>query len=786
MKTIDVSEKIPAEVLNRFFVAREAASHALFWAPTEFLKINGRDGCSAGHAGVIVRENGSVLFYGGKARMLGWEWTDAVLVPPEDLVMRAELDAEMPRLDLNIWRSDRNCHALLRLPLRTKPIHLGEYHHLRGFPSRFRIRNDQFLSVPFDVKVEAIKETESGMAAGGSTRVEGRGLAAEAPGLVTIRLWKATESREDLKLPLTSHRVTCRTACSPVIYVFWLSGSTILVETPQNSSLDEFLSELQPALPGETLSLLPSGRPAMFDLAGQVRGESITDARALILPLTGQRLRFLFPAQDDRSLTLDVPVQTTYSDGHLVLFNRTEGILLAIRSSPTDARRIQEWLGTTEDTFPWDAGFLAFHKPPATDVLPNRVSVPVYFYKLAQRFEAWNAALPFDVDSKSLIRIVVAGRPTYYLKWNAQESPLELIVPELDDRRLRASVLSGQVEDEVAHNDIDHLYHVLNRLRVRNFLTRLFDDLLLLHQQIHASPSISELLDDLQSIIEPQSNRKPDIATAPPRRTEKEFREQLLKKIVLLATSLPELKRNLERLGTFYPYQVLTWDEQWLGRTFGEDAARVITQQARPATITELRSFVRTTQAGIWRSLAEIERILARLEPVYSERMREVRRKALSRQLGVSAAIGVLGSAAGWYIPAVSAVNAVNAVMGAWDLGQQNGALVLDNAEEILRWLQTFSDALVMQIGESDEFLQRFFKRMSVRDRKLVLEHVRKEDQPAALKTIRVALKEQIRVESNSRFCELWDGAPQIRQDLVETLDQLIHQRAHLSHRQFH
>jgi hypothetical protein len=775
MKNIDVSEKVHSEFLTRFSFVREGAARACFWAPAEYLKVNGREGCSPGHGGIVVTESGSVIVYGGKSRMLGWEWVDAVHISQDDIEVRAELDVNVPRLELNVWRRDRNCHAHLRLPLHGKPTHLGDYHRLRGFPERIQIAKHRFSALPVDIKSERL-EVQVGI------RKEGRGLVAEGPGTVLLRCWSGNEIPDDLELPLASHLATCRTKSGSVFYVFVPAGRTTLVETAPTSSLDDFLSDVQPTLAGPILQLLPGSRPALFEIAGEFLGEAVPETRVVIIPLTEKRLEFLVPEPGGKSWTLDVPVNATYFDSQLILFSKEHGILLAIRAELPAATRFAEALGTNLAKYPWDAGFLALHHPRVKDGAENGVPVPIYFYKSDRRFEGWNKTLPFDVDSKSLTRCVVDGRPEYLLKRSNTEAPLKLLVPEVDDRRLRETVLVGQVEDDAAGNDIEHLYQVLNQLRVRNFLTRLFDDLLLLHQQIHAPPSITELLEDYSEIMEPGAGKNAQTSLPPPRRTEKQLREDMLKKVVLLATTLPELKRNLERLGTFYPYQVLTWDEQWLGRTFGQEVAQAILSHARPGMISELRGFVRSTQAAIWRSLAEIERILGRLEPVYSERMKEVRKKAFVRQLGASAITGALGAAVGnWYIPAASAVNALSSGIGAWDLGQQNNAVLLDNAEEMLRWLQTFSDSLVMQIGESNEFLVRFFKRLSLRDRKLVLEHVNKEHQPAALLTIRSVLKDQIRIETNSRFTELWEGAPQIRQDLVEAVEQLIHQGSRLT-----
>jgi hypothetical protein len=773
MKSFDVSEKLHAEFLTRFAFLREGALQAAFWAPAEFLKINSREGCSTGHGGVILTNSGSVLFYGGKARMLGWDWIEAALVAQDDLEIRAELEATVPRLDLNLWRRDQNCHAHLRLPLYGKATHLGDYHRLRGFPARFQIAKHSFSAVPIQLKIERLEVQNS-------VRNEGRGLVAEGPGTVLLRRWSASDLPEDVELPLAAHRATYKTVGGSLIHLFCPPGRTTLVEAAANSGLDQFVP---PALAEQALPLLHGGRPGMFGIVGEFRGEVVSESRVVIIPLTENRLELLVPEPGGKSWMLDMPLDATYSDSHLVLFSKQQGVLLAIRAELAAATRIAAALDANISGYPWDAGFLAFHNPSGKEGSDQGAQAPVYFYKHGRRFEGWNKSLPFDVDSRALARLVVEGRPTYFLKRSATEAPLQLLVPEVDDRRLRETVLVGQVEDDSAVNDIDHLYHVLNQLRVRNFLTRLFDDLLLLHQQIDAAPSVSELLEDYLAVTELRSSKNAAPDLPPLRRTEKQLREELLKKILLLAATLPELKRNLERLGTFYPYQVLTWDEHWLMRTFGEEVARAITAHARPGMITELRGFVRTTQAGIWRSLAEIERILGRLEPVYSERMKEVRKKAFVRQLGASTLTGALGVAVGnWYIPAAAAVNALSSGIGAWDLGQQNNAVLLDNAEEMLRWLQTFSDSLVTQIGESNEFLLRFFKRLSLRDRKLVLEHVAKEHQPAALLTIRSALKDQIRIEANSRFTELWEGAPQIRQDLVDVLDQLIHESFRLTH----
>lgn len=787
MKTVDVAEKLHAEFLTRFPFVREAASRACFWAPAEYLKVNGRDGCSPGHGGIVVTESGSVILYGGKARMLKWDWLDAVPIAPEDMELRVELDANAPRLEINLWRRDRNCHALLRLPLLGKAVHLGDYRQLRGFPERFQIGQYRFSAIPVEIKVEPLEVQQVVAKENKDLVVEGRGLVAEGAGTVLLRRWSTSDTPEDLELPIVSHRATCRTKFGSAIHVFARAGHTILVETAPSSSLEKFLSEVQPALGGPTLSLFPGGRPGLFEIAGEFRGEVLPEPRLILIPLTNKRLELLAPETGGQSWTLDVPVQATYSDSQLVLFNKEQGILLAIRAEQAAATRLAEALGAKLSDYPWDAGFLAFQQPRVNYGPDNGVRVPIYFYKNDRRFAGWNKSLPFDVDSRSLARGVLDGRPAYFLKRSDREAPLKLLVPDVDERRLREAVMVGQVEDDAAGNDLDRLYQVLNELRVRNFLTRLFDDLLLLHQQIHASPSVADLLEDLAA-MESHSGKNGE---PPPRRTEKQIREELLRKVLLLASRLPELKRNLERLGTFYPYQVLTWDEQWLTRTFGPKVAQAITSHARHAMISELRGFVRTTQAGIWRSLAEIERILARLEPVYSERMKEVRKKAFVRQLGASAITGVLGGATGaWYIPAVSALNAVNSVIGAWDLGQQDNALLLDNAEDTLRWLETFSDSLVMQIGESNEFLLRYFQRLSLRDRKLVLEHVAKEHQPAALLTIRTVLKDQIRIETTSRFTELWEGAPlielgpgapQIRQDLVDVLDQLLHEGRRLT-----
>jgi hypothetical protein len=341
---------------------------------------------------------------------------------------------------------------------------------------------------------------------------------------------------------------------------------------------------------------------------------------------------------------------------------------------------------------------------------------------------------------------------------------LTATVDAADDLRLRQFVLHTRVLERMRHDDrMAALYGLLNELRVRRFMHLLYGDLLLLYQEMEKSPRPGEILKQL------------DDEESLDRRATKQVCELLLPKMLLLAQSLPELKRNLEKLGIFYPYHVRGWDEAWLREAFGEGVASQWGTANGHAQVDRLRGFVRGTQASLWRSLAEIERALSRLEPVYSEKLRSARTRATNRQYGMASAIGLTGLIATgqWYLPAIASLNLVTALVSSLESNQQHQALLMEHGREVLEWWSVFVDAFCVQVRESRRYLVGYFDAQSKRDCE-IYKKLSATKPEALLENLKRALHDRIRSESAERFERIWEGAPQIRQDLIETLDQIV------------
>ena len=373
----------------------------------------------------------------------------------------------------------------------------------------------------------------------------------------------------------------------------------------------------------------------------------------------------------------------------------------------------------------------------------------------AMNFKSRISSYDFDVSTNYIHR---QEEGCYWIQ-TEEGKLLKALVDPIDDLRLRRSTMHTQVIERLeASPSMAELYGILNELQLNKFIHQLFGDLQILYQEMEKDPKPQQLLQKIHA-------RNGEVEL------NKEVCSNVLTKLVVLANSLPDLKRQLERLGTLYPYFVQESDDNWLTVAFGESVAKNWKAQRGQLEIEKIRSFVRTTQGGLWRSLTEIERNLSRLEPVYLSRLKSTHKKALYRNTFSTVAIGGAGSlfTGAVVFPAVAAINVVNVVLSHYENNKQNQAILNEYGVEVLEWWQVFIRAFSVQVHESKNYLTRMFESYAKRDCDF-FKKVPTKDRQQFLIHLKEQLQLRIKSESTDRFQFLMDGENQVCQDVIESL----------------
>lgn len=383
---------------------------------------------------------------------------------------------------------------------------------------------------------------------------------------------------------------------------------------------------------------------------------------------------------------------------------------------------------------------------------------------------------PALLDTQSEIRSVISPLPLNFafdelerlkdgsFTASTESEEVWLRVAEADSLNFRKATVHNSVVTRLDHEDnqkMAFLYGTLNELRVRKFMRLLYSDVVQLYREMQVDPEPKNVLERFNS-------------QGPP---DEESQKSLISKLVLLAQAIPQLKRNLEQLGTFYPHQVNQWDSAWLEETFGSEVATKWSNQQGRRQTEKLRGFVRNTQSSLWRSLSEIERGIAKLEPVYSETLRSARKTNDIKQAGISGAGGLaLGGAlllagGGWILAGMGSLNMANTIMSIVSRNGQLEALLADHGPEVLRWWEVFSQAFHVQVHESKTYLVQHFDGLSKRDAEIFQQLMQSE--PDLQHRVKTQLRKQVLLESEQRFQPLWTGGKQVEQDLIELLEEI-------------
>ena len=383
---------------------------------------------------------------------------------------------------------------------------------------------------------------------------------------------------------------------------------------------------------------------------------------------------------------------------------------------------------------------------------------------------------PALLDTQSEIRSVISPLPLNFafddlerlkdgsFTASTESGKVWLRVAEADALNFRKATVHNSVVTRLDHEDnqkMAFLYGTLNELRVQRFMRLLYSDVVQLYREMQADPEPKNVLERFNS-------------QGPP---DEESQKTLISKLVLLAQTIPQLKRNLEQLGTFYPHQVNQWDSGWLEETFGSEIATKWSNQQGRRQTEKLRGFVRNTQSSLWRSLSEIERGLAKLEPVYSETLRSARKTNDIKQAGISGAGGLaLGGAlflagGGWILAGMGSLNMANTIMSIVSRNGQLEALLTDHGPEVLRWWEVFSQAFRVQVHESKAYLVQHFDGLSKRDAEIFQQLMQSD--PDLQHRVKTQLRKQVLLESEQRFQPLWTGGKQVEQDLIELLEEI-------------
>ena len=487
--------------------------------------------------------------------------------------------------------------------------------------------------------------------------------------------------------------------------------------------------------------------PLVARIRGLIGGENLSDATALIF--NKQDGIFVYISRK-KSFFCNLDIHSHFIDDDLILVDAAEDTCFVLDHDLLDGKSIARRLNLNiaEPEEPSDIlGMIEYSDSRAG------FDGPVYL-NFQDRIVSRVAVTPVDLGFTEMRR----EKPGVYVAGSASDT-FRLRFDLRDESRVREFVLHGSVMAQISDGTgARKLYHVLNGLRVRRFMSLLYASHGDLFVEIQKSPSPNELL---ASGFSREKNNDENL-------------KHLLEKILLLAQKLPELKRSLEVLGAEYPHCINTLDVTWLKRAFGEQVGNGWARQSGLNHVSQLRAFVRSTQSTLWRSLSEIERVLVRLEPVYAEQLKAARNTARKQKYIVSTATSAMTVGLGFYNPmsfyvaGISLVNMINSVISDIKSNAQHKAMLMELGPEVLKWWSVFEKTFSFQVFESKAYLDGYFLQLAQRDAGLFkqMQNSNDTDLHAILKK---ALIEQIEQESQQRLESL--GGNLIQEDMAETIE---------------
>ena len=741
MALIDISRKISAELFSRHPFLVKAAGSCIGWTSRLEGIMLGRSLHEADEAtrGAFVTQEGYLIVYGMRKRFLQVEWSIAEAIPLHELHFNYQYLLDVPELQVNCNR-EAMLKINLKISLIAKEQELMTPQVLPGFTGQV-VADGITFQVP-SASIQICPQEDRPLA--GVPAIVGRSVKC-----LHLKYWQDA----------TYHSLALPDDCflgdvqfNGLSFYLWRQVRTGVVAVcfgPMQDYVSRVLGK-SAAVPLHDVAV--SQLPISVQVRSVYNGQAFDDNCAS-LRTTNNRLSFIdssrhicplppdtcFHLLRDRLIFVHAGTHTCgfISRPQLPAGDLQQKLSVALATPPESSREFFVFLSRAEEPEPERVELLE------VDKLTYRTKVGLS--NLSANAENIDRIAPSEFWIKSQDDVV----------WRAK-------LDSVDDTRFRQSFLQSRVNGRIAQSTgIAKLYEILIDLQSNRFMELLFNELFVLFEEMERNPGPKALIETLTN----QSS------------LDSESRKALLSKIVLLAETLPDLKRSLERTGTLYPYQMRGGDDAWLKDVFGEEYAHHWERLNARSEVAQIRGFVRNTQSNLWRSLVETERSLARLEPVYSEKLKLARTKSFRRGLGTSAftttAGAVMAYATGqWYLPFANSLQLVNSFLSHYETSQQHDAILFDHGLDVLRWWCVFAETFAVQVLESQDYIRNYLDQLAKRDCEL-FKKVAPAEQTRFAQHLKSQLELRIQRESEGRFEVLGIGAMQLKQDLIEGLGRL-------------
>ncbi len=747
--SVNSVDDVPKELLPEFPLFVAASLHNA----TSFLNIdsgqlNGKPiDAQTTMKCVVLDTGGNVTLFAAKKSFFSWEWTDAICLPQDQCKWEYKLDGAPDQIKFVIEfpasPGNTKSSAACTLSLFSCDVTL-----LPEFPATLKIEGREYPTSTTKLEIQSLANKDNTPISSDVSHVDG--LLSVSDNEINV-----LSNSEKWCLPLEDYQGTMATVqnaqdshqSQELEHIWWRREAETLISLRNISPEPSFL------LKGKHLHREISARPIVTKVKGLVAGKLFHDSLCVCFPCN--EYVEVFECEENAS-RLSNEVLTTEKKEQLVLIGEEQDTCVVIAGNSNDLVKQLELKPLSD--FGSEMGFVAFLRTSGQEGLESDVEYPVVL--AADRcVRSIVSPLPFTLDFVSLTR-----EESGCYSASLENGGVSLRLARTDDADFRKATIHNEIVGQLSEEEnqgMAFMYNALNDLRVRRFMRLLYSDVVQLYREMELDPSPASVLGKCDS------GGKLDDAT----------KEALIAKLLILAVAIPQLKRNLEQLGTFYPHQINQWDIRWLGDAFGNEVACKWSAQQKQRQTQKLRSFVRGAQSSLGRSLSEIERSLARLEPVYSETIRGAKKTSDMKQMlasGSGLAMGgiMLLTGGGFVMAGVGALNFANSTFSKISSDKQLMALLTDHGPEVLRWWRVFAEAFHVQVHESKIYLEEHFSELSKRDAG-IFKQLLNESKTGFTEHFKSQLKQQILFESEQRFAPLWKGGEQIAQDLIELLDEI-------------
>ena len=740
MALVDISRKLSTDLNSRHEFLANAAKSCIGWTSRIEGVMLGRSLEEADEStrGAFVTQEGYLVVYGLRKRFLQIEWSIADAIPLHELTFHYQYSLDI--LEVTVECSNARLSVKLRLSLLESEIELMNPLILPGFTGKACVDG-----VVFGVPTKKIKLSSGEDSYSVPWVVALIGRTDDAVHLKYLN----NESFNSLTL-LDQDFLGDVLFNSELFYVWRVEAvGVVAVHFGQGETLASLVLSKFDSAP--LRQVVVKQLPTNLRVKGVLQGEPI-DEECVVILNTSNSLSLI----DSKCQVHSFPSETKYFllRNSLVFIASDSEACGVLAHSKKGASDLQTHLRVKSSPYPIEQNqFLVFLSCEGEKEKER-----------AELLEVDQLILRTKVGlSKIIANAENIDRITSCEFWirSQDEKVWRARLDSADDNRFRQTILQARTDGRVAQsNGLARLYEISIDLQANRFMELLFNELFILFQEMERKPNSQTLVDTLseQSSLDAESEKA------------------LLSKIVLLAGALPELKRGLERTGTFYPHQMRGGDDAWLKSVFGEEFAKHWDSTHGRSEIAQIRSFVRNTQSNLWRSLAETERSLSRLEPVYSDNLKSARTKSFKQSVALSASIATVSVATGqWYIPILSVIQITNSCLSLIEVKQQHKAILLDHGLDLLRWWGVFVETFAVQVHESHAFIRDYLDKLAKRDCNL-FKKVAPADQTRFANHLRAQLELRIQKESETRFQLLCEGATQLKQDLIEGLGRLAQQ----------